>query len=378
MFAQLTAWKVKRLVFKRCQHGIGSHSLSSLDVLFFGSDEFSIHALDSLRSLQNNYPPLVKDIQVVTRKPKWCGRYKSVLKHTPIVEHCKTIGLREPLLCDSKQDMLDIGDVHNYDMVVAVSFGKLIPSKLLSKAKYSLNIHPSLLPRYKGASPIQYALLNRDTETGVTIQTLHPNKFDHGRIIAQTRPLSTSDLLAKGVVSEFPEKTPIYTAILMDQLGLVGGELLKKVISEQLYTDQNKSIESGQVFEASYASRITSAMKQISWNTDEAIDLVVRLNTLGPLFAPIKVLMRKNGNVNKRIIFHDFTVCSNYQEKLGSPGQFCYDDKSMTVVVCCANNSYIQVKSLQFEGFTVETASEFVRRFRKRCGNKTESTFEFV
>lgn len=67
-----------------------------------------------------------------------------------------------------------------------VSFGYFIPPRIIQQFKYgAINVHPSLLPKYRGAAPIQHTILAGDDETGVTVQELHPEKFDAGRILNQ-------------------------------------------------------------------------------------------------------------------------------------------------------------------------------------------------
>jgi methionyl-tRNA formyltransferase len=72
-----------------------------------------------------------------------------------------------------------------YDLAVVVSFGYFIPPHIISQFKYgAINVHPSLLPKYRGASPIQHAIMYGDEETGVSIQELDDKKFDAGKILA--------------------------------------------------------------------------------------------------------------------------------------------------------------------------------------------------
>ena len=72
-------------------------------------------------------------------------------------------------------------------MLLTASFGHLIPAEVLERYPplHTLNLHPSLLPRYRGAAPIQWALINGDRESGVTVQSLSRGKFDRGDILAQ-------------------------------------------------------------------------------------------------------------------------------------------------------------------------------------------------
>jgi methionyl-tRNA formyltransferase len=73
-----------------------------------------------------------------------------------------------------------------YDLAVVVSFGYFIPPHIISRFRLgAINVHPSLLPKYRGAAPIQHAILNGDRKTGVTVQELDEREFDAGRILNQ-------------------------------------------------------------------------------------------------------------------------------------------------------------------------------------------------
>lgn len=76
----------------------------------------------------------------------------------------------------------------SYDLGVVVSFGYFIPPHIISSFKYgAVNVHPSLLPKYRGAAPIQHAIMYGDEETGVSIQELDDREFDAGRILVQKK-----------------------------------------------------------------------------------------------------------------------------------------------------------------------------------------------
>ncbi|QLG73325.1 hypothetical protein HG535_0E04090 [Zygotorulaspora mrakii] len=341
-----------------------------LNILFFGSDEFSMHsfrALDSLRKTST----MIGKLQLVSRPAKWCGRQKSQLKYPPIVTANQKLGSPLPLSCETSQDWANLRDIvenDNYNMIVAVSFGKLISQELLRHVKYSLNVHPSLLPRYKGASPIQYALLNRDEFTGVTVQTLDPLKFDHGTIVAQTEPLKIKDLLSKGTINQFDKETPLKTAILMDQLGLEGASLLVKVILDRSYENPLKIISS---YDPSYASKISSRDKQVDWSNESAESIVNKLQTVGPLYTHKEVQTKNNEVTLKRIIFHSFSAVPEgllIPQVLEAPGDFVYSKEDQCLYVRCGKNSCITIHDLQFEGFKVENANQFITSLRKRCG----------
>lgn len=104
-----------------------------------------------------------------------------------------------------------------FDYMIVASFGYLIPASLINHCERSLNMHPSLLPKYRGASPIQYCIFNRDEKTGVSIIKIHPEVFDKGRIMVQEE-IKNHDL------------TNTTYDTLSPALAQLGGNLLLKVL----------------------------------------------------------------------------------------------------------------------------------------------------
>ena len=134
-----------------------------MKIVFFGSDEFSIKALEAC--LHN----ASEVVLVVTTPAKKKGRGLH-LEPSEVFRYCKAKDLpvaEFPTLKDPKvaESLLALRP----DIFVVASYGKLIPASLLSIPKYRLNVHPSLLPKYRGSAPINWPILNGDTETGVTI-----------------------------------------------------------------------------------------------------------------------------------------------------------------------------------------------------------------
>ncbi|CAI4056236.1 hypothetical protein SUVZ_02G1040 [Saccharomyces uvarum] len=367
-----------------------SRPAQPLNVLFFGSDTFSNFSLQALNELrQINGDHVVDKIQVVTRSPKWCGRQKSILKYPPIFDTASELQLPRPITCDTKQDMLALRELTSrpgspgaggpFNTIIAVSFGKLIPGDLVRAVPLALNVHPSLLPRHKGSAPIQRALLEGDLCTGVTVQTLHPDRFDHGAIVAQTQPLAIAALLRAGRAAP-PHAgadglglgLPRRTAILLDQLGAVGAQLLKQTLREQLYLPQNRVHARTAAYEASYARRITTEDKRIHWARDSAAELLNRLETLGPLHAFKEAAAAAKGAAHsivlKRVLLHECSVGDGSRLPGCEPGTFEYNQQHDSLVIACRGGSQLCVTRLQFEGFAVERAGQFVARLQKRCG----------
>ncbi|PIS05034.1 MAG: methionyl-tRNA formyltransferase [Candidatus Buchananbacteria bacterium CG10_big_fil_rev_8_21_14_0_10_42_9] len=152
--------------------------MSKAKIIFFGTSEFAVPSLEKL--IEAGYAPLF----VVTKPDKPIGREKK-LKSPPVKLKAQELSL--PVKQPSKLDEKFIQQVEKTQaaVLVVVAYGKLLPKKLLATAKLgAINIHPSLLPKYRGPSPIQTAILNLDPKTGVTLMKLDEG-MDSGPIIAQ-------------------------------------------------------------------------------------------------------------------------------------------------------------------------------------------------
>jgi methionyl-tRNA formyltransferase len=145
--------------------------------VFFGSSHFSVFLLDSLK--EKGWIPAL----IVSTPDKPQGR-KLVLTPTPVSIWAKENNI--PLITPASLKV-EIPELHGFDLFVVASYGKIIPQTILDIPKDGvLNIHPSLLPKYRGPSPIQSAMLDDDKQTGVSIMKLDA-LMDHGPIIAQEK-----------------------------------------------------------------------------------------------------------------------------------------------------------------------------------------------
>jgi methionyl-tRNA formyltransferase len=152
-----------------------------MKIIFFGSDAFSIKALEACL-----HAPGMELALVVTTPAKKKGRGLKV-ESSEIFDYCQTKGLpviEYPTLRDPQvaQALLALRP----DIFVVASYGKLIPANLLEIPKYRLNVHPSLLPKYRGAAPVHWPILNGDKETGVSIIDI-ADKLDAGDIYYQEK-----------------------------------------------------------------------------------------------------------------------------------------------------------------------------------------------
>ncbi|KAF2642406.1 Formyltransferase, partial [Massarina eburnea CBS 473.64] len=155
-----------------------------LRILFCGSDKFSSASLRRLAQAKNEDPSLIESIDVVHRPGKPAGSSQKRIKEVPI----KQVATEELQLPTHILDTFTGWTPPiSYNLIVVVSFGLKVPPRIINLAKYQgINVHPSLLPDLSGPAPIPHTILKHRPFAGITVQTLHPEKFDGGIIVAQT------------------------------------------------------------------------------------------------------------------------------------------------------------------------------------------------
>jgi methionyl-tRNA formyltransferase len=181
------------------------------EAIFWGSSKLSAYILEKLLDSGQ-----VEIKAVVTRADQPVGRQK-IITATPVakVAEAKNITILKPNTLDA-QFMTEIINIGPVELFIVAAYGKIIPQKVLDIPKCgSLNVHGSLLPKYRGASPIQGAILNGEKTTGATIMQMDA-EMDHGPIIAK---------------SEFTIASNDTFETVEDKMAEVGSQLLIKTIS---------------------------------------------------------------------------------------------------------------------------------------------------
>ena len=222
-------------------------------IVFFGTPEFSVKMLEALR--QNNFMPIL----VITESDKPKGR-KLKMAPSPVKEWAQRYGIPVQHHYDNLKSI-------GADLFIVASFGKILPKEVLEIPKYgTLNVHPSLLPKLRGASPIQGAILSGEKETGVTIMLMN-EKMDEGPI------LSKSNL--KSQISNLSYKE------LKNQLAELGGKLLVEIIPK--WTNGEIKPREQEHKKATYTKKITKENGLIDWNEPaEIIERKIRAFTPWP------------------------------------------------------------------------------------------------
>jgi methionyl-tRNA formyltransferase len=246
------------------------NQIRNYKIIFCGSDPFSLHSLQKLHK-QVKYTKLGVIVPV------------DAVHESPIRKYCLENNITYSHPADTKK--LYLSDFENakqhagfgpepFDILVAVSFRYFIPPEVLNKNHVNiaaLNIHPSLLPQYRGAAPIHHAIINGDSETGVSIIELSPEKFDVGNIVEQKR------------VPIGDEET--YTE-LYHKLGNIGADMLVNILNN-LPDSITKSTRQSELVDATKKYKLASKVKhetmEINWN-DSAFQIYNKWRALGSLY----------------------------------------------------------------------------------------------
>jgi len=315
-----------------------------LRVLFFGSDRFSVLSARKLFEVCGS-------LEVVAPVPSVGVGRRKVLKDGPLREWAKknevrvwdapkTKKLRPDLPlwlpnCDEVEERFDLG--------VVVSFPFFVPAEIIRAfPKFgAVNVHPSLLPKYRGAAPIQHAIMNQDAETGVTLQRLDPSKFDAGGILKQRK-------IPIGATDDFED--------LISRLGEAGGDLL---------TDLVKSWNSGKFVEemaqdeslVSRAPKIGPSDRLIKFNEMRRDDIYARHRALrhtGTLFAKMETC--------KRFLIHEMTPGPELNEtRERVPGELFRGGKNNSLLFLnCRDSKVLRLEKVQVENKKAVRGSDFV------------------
>ena len=288
-------------------------------IVFMGSSDFAVPALEALAETQ-------EIVCVYSQPPRPAGRGRQ-LRPTPVAQWMQSAGeaircpadLRDP---DVQDEFLDL----NPELGVLVSYGLIVPSRLLKAPRFGfLNIHPSLLPRWRGAAPIQRAIMHGDTETGVCIVEM-VQELDAGPVLLRERiPISESD-----------------TALsLTSQLSRVGAELILDAISRLQELFPESQAEEG----ATYARKIDKSEARVDWSRS-AVEVDRHIRGLSSFPGAWSVIS------NMRIKLLDCRVGSGR----GAPGEILDD----AFTVACGDGA-VAIRTAQRPGKQPMTAVEFLR-----------------
>jgi len=306
-----------------------------MKIVFMGTPDFAVPTLDAIIKAGHEV------LAVVTQPDKPKGR-SGELSMSPVKEYALKEGIEvlQPARLRKDEEFLAYFESLKADVCVVVAFGQILPKRVLDAYKYGcINVHGSLLPAYRGAAPIQWAVINGDEKSGVTIMQL-----DEG--------IDTGDIIAKKEIVLEPKETG---GSLFDKLATLGGQMIVDVL---------KSLEDGSVTRTpqgeattEYAKMLDKNMGKIDFSQDaKKIECLIRgLNPWPSAYSYI------NGKTLK--IWEADVINAS-----GEPGSVIDIDKNGFTVACGKDALYI--KEVQLEGKKRMASSDFLRGYKLNKGDK--------
>lgn len=303
-------------------------------IAFMGTPDFSVECLKSLVASKHEV------VGVFCQPDKPVGRKQELRMPDVKIEALKhNLAVYQPNSLKNGLGVEILKDI-NPDLVIVVAYGKLLPPDFLAFPKYGcINIHASILPKYRGASPIHHCVLNGEKETGVTAM-----QMDSG--------LDTGDIL-------LTEKIPIgindTTLEMFEKLSVLGADVLMKTIDllekgelHPVKQDDSKS---------TYAGLLSKDEGIVDWKKS-AIEVHNKIRGLYSWPGAFTKLDGKTLKLHKAVL----------SEKKGNniPGSVVTSDGSF--VVCCGDNKCIELKEIQLEGKKRLDASSFLNGYRLSPG----------
>ena len=305
-------------------------------IVYMGTPDFAVEPLEAI--IKAGYEVTA----VVTQPDKQKGRGKEV-KMTPVKECALRHGIPvfQPVKIKEPEAVAEL-EKYQADLFVVAAFGQLLSEEILKMPEYGcINIHASLLPAYRGAAPIQWAVLNGEKESGVTIM-----QMDKG--------LDTGDMLLKRSVELSPTETG---DSLHDKLMHLGAELiveaLPKLEKGELVPEKQKDELS------SYAKKLTKAMGQIDWSKD-AVSLERWIRGLNSWPSAYTFFG------GKTLKIWEAQVAEENGAQKAEPGQVVSVSREGFTVAC--GQGALQILSLQLEGKKRVLTREFLLGYQVEPG----------
>lgn len=305
-------------------------------------------ALESLKAL---YEAKYDIIGVVTNIDKPKGRGMKMVA-SPVKEYAieKNLQVYQPIKVRNNPEFLEEVKKLNPDLICVVAYGKILPQELLDIPKYGcVNVHGSLLPEYRGAAPIQWAVLNGDKKTGVTTMFMNAG-------------MDTGDMILKEEVEIGEDET---TGELWDRLKTIGANLLIKTVKE---IENGTATRTKQPEEGTMAPMLSKEMAKIDWKNKTANDIKNLVRGLNPImgaytfFDGKKVKFWKVQTLTENELLEKFQELEEYKYHLNKmqAGTVLFSDDKKGLFIK-ANGGILQVLEIQGENSKRMAVGDFLR-----------------
>ena len=316
-------------------------------------------ALESLKAL---YEAKYDIIGVVTNIDKPKGRGMKMVA-SPVKEYAieKNLQVYQPIKVRNNPEFLEEVRKLNPDLICVVAYGKILPQELLDIPKYGcVNVHGSLLPEYRGAAPIQWAVLNGDKKTGVTTMFMNAG-------------MDTGDMILKEEVEIGEDET---TGELWDRLKMIGANLLIKTVKE---IENGTATRTKQPEEGTMAPMLSKEMAKIDWKNKTANDIKNLVRGLNPIMGAYtfldgkKIKFWKVQTLTENELLEKFQELEEYKYHLNKmqAGTVLFSDDKKGLFIK-ANGGILQVLEIQGENSKRMAVGDFLRGNPVGVGNMFE------
>ena len=324
-----------------------------LNIVFMGTPDFAKESLKAIYEAGYNI------LAVVTNPDKPKGRGMKLIP-SPVKEYAleKNLKIYQPLKVRNNIEFLD--EIKNLkpDVICVVAYGKILPKELLDIPRLGcINVHGSLLPQYRGAAPIQWAVLNGDKETGITTMYM-----DVG--------MDTGDMVLKEKVEIGENET---TGELWDRLSKIGANLLVKTL-KQIEDGIAPREKQGENF--TLAPMLSKEMAKINWDEMDAIKIKNLVRGLNPIIGAYsnldgkKVKFWKVNVISVNDLIKKFPELEEYTYRIKglAPGTVLFSDEKNGLYIN-ANGGIIEVLEIQGENAKKMSINDYLRGNKIQAGS---------
>lgn len=284
------------------------------NIIFMGTPDFSATVLEGLLA-----DKAYNILAVVTQPDRAVGRKKEI-KMTPVKEVAlaHNLPVYQPEKLSGSEEMAELMTL-GADGIVTAAFGQFLPTKLLDSVDFAVNVHASLLPKYRGGAPIHYAIINGDKEAGVTIMEM-------------VKEMDAGDMIAKDATSITDEDN---VGNMFDKLAILGRDLLLRTLPD--YIAGNITPEPQDSSQATFSPNITPEEERIDWHRP-ARDVFNHIRGLNPW--PVAHTLLDG----KRFKIYEASIAQGQ----GKPGEIIEKGKKSLVVA--TSDGAIALKTVQPAG----------------------------
>ena len=322
-----------------------------MKIVFMGTPDFAEKSLESLYEAGYDIAAVVTNVD----KPKGRGMK---LVPSPVKEFAMEKGLKvlQPVKVRNNEEFIEKIKNIAPDLICVVAYGKILPKELLDIPNYGcINVHGSLLPKYRGAAPIQWAVLNGDKVTGITTMYM-------------AEGMDTGDMILKEEVEIGENET---TGELWDRMANVGAKLLVDTVK---LIKAGKAPREKQGDDFSLAPMLNKEMAKIDWEEKNAEEIKNLIRGLNPIMGAYSFLNGKKIKfwsvevLPSEDIEKEFPESSEYTKRIEKvqPGTVLFSDSKKGLYIK-ANNGIIRVLEIQGENAKKMGVCDFLR------GNQIEA-----